>query len=361
MDIEKQIKEINRLKRKIELKLLSHINTEDRIALSYQYCHIIELLNMIDNNNSYNILPFIKLKHYDFKHSSFYKMLFYNTDFIYDVSSNVIKHFKDIKLEPNKLFTFNDKIILNTKQKMRILNSFIESIDPSLSLFFEELKNNIVYHNNINNICGRAFSFSSYDKYYIYINQNNKVSSFVDCYVLAHEIGHVCEDKFILNKPIESVAKYDNYYSEVCSSFFDMTFLNYMNDSFNLKEATFMKEYKFNEMFACFKTLNFLLSNKDILYDNHMYTIPYYNDLNKNDKKYIKQSDSYLSSIKYGYGILIGTYFANLYHKDKIKGLNLLKDFLNGQCYVSCNELYNDFINDYSFLKEELEIIKRTK
>jgi Zn-dependent peptidase ImmA (M78 family) len=361
MDINKQIKELNRLKRKIEIDLLSFINTENRISLSYQYCHIIELLNMIDDNNTYEILPFIKLKHYNFKHSIPYRMLFENTNFIYDVSSNVINSFNNITLEPNKLFYIDNQTFFNTKQKMIILKSFLENIDPQLGMFLNNMKNNIIYHDNKNDTYGRAFSFPSYDKYCIYINQRNRVSSFIDTYVLAHEIGHVYEDKFVLNRPIESVSKYDNYYSEVCSTFFDTTFLNFANDYLNLKEANYMKEYKLNEIFACFKTLNFLINNINISYDGNKYKIPYYKNLSKNDKKYIKECDSYLNNIKYGYGTLVGTYFANLYHKDKIKGLTSLKEFLNGQCYISCNELYNDFIKDYSFLKEELEIIKRTK
>lgn len=361
MDINKKIKELNRLKRRIEIDLLSVINTEDRVSLSYQYCHIIELLNMIDDNNSYEILPFINLKHYNFKHSIPYRMLFENTDFLYDVSSNVMSSFRGISLNPDKLFYIDKQVNFNTKQKMHLLKSFFESIDPSLVEFFNDMKNNIVYHDNRNDAYGRAFSFPSYDKYFIYINQRNRASSFIDTYVLAHEMGHVYEDKFVLNRPIESVSKYDNYYSEVCSTFFDMTFLNFVNDYLNLKEVDYMKEYKLNEIFACFKTLNFLIGNINILYDGHMYRIPYYKELSKNDKKYIKECDSYLNNIKYGYGILVGTYFANLYQKDKVNGLRLLKEFLNGQCYVSCSELYNDFISDYSFLEEELDMIKKTK
>ena len=222
MDINKKIKELNRLKRRIEINLLSDINTEDRIALSYQYCHIIELLDMIDDNNLYEILPFINLKHYNFKHSIPYRMLFENTDFICDVSSNVMKSFNGISLNPDRLFYLDDQVVFNTKQKMHLLNSFFESIDPSLVEFFNSMKSNIVYHDNRNDTYGRAFSFPSYDKYCIYINQRNRVSSFIDTYVLAHEMGHVYEDKFVLNRPIESVSKYDNYYSEVCSSFFDI-------------------------------------------------------------------------------------------------------------------------------------------
>ena len=38
-------------------------------------------------------------------------------------------------------------------------------------------------------------------------------------------------------------------------------------------------------------------------------------------------------------------------------GLKQLKEFLNKQCYTSCDGLYQEFIKDYIFLEEELDKI----
>lgn len=361
MELNKQIKELNRLKRRIEVNLLSDINTDDRIVLSHEYIHIIDLLNTIDKNATHEIQPFIYMKYYAFKHNMPFNILFQEADFINKTSSDVIKKYKNFTLNPNKIFMQDNRVELNTKQKIHILKSFVESIDKELLPFFEQLQNFIIYHKCNNKTYGRTFSFVKHDKYYIYLNSNYRVSSLTDAYTLAHEIGHAYEDKYVLEKPIHSISKYDNYYSEVCSTFFDTVFLNYVLSHFHLKEANSLKEYKLNEILSCFKTLNFLLNNVNILYEDYNYRIPYYELLSKQDKIHIAECSSYLKSIKYGYGILIGTYFANLYQKNKEEGLKQLKEFLNKQCYTSCDGLYHEFIKDYIFLEEELDKIKRIK
>lgn len=362
MNTNNQIKQINKLKRRIELDLLSDISIEERIVLTYEYINITDLLNIL-STDSHEIFSVINLRYYDFKCVKPFKTLYEQADFINKTSSEVIRVFQDTNtfINPNRIFHLNHKTDISNRQKVNVLNSFLKTIDTELSDFFLSIKDNIIYHNDRNEIYARTFSFKPYDKYYIYLNEYNKLSSFTDIYALAHEVGHLYEDKFILDKSIKTISKYDNLYTEVASTFFDTCFLNSVYDNYNLNEALYLKEYKLNEILSCFKTLNFLVNNINILYNDYIYKIPYYNSLSKEQKLYIRQSGSYIDNIKYGYGILIGTYFANLYQKDKVKALKLYKDFINKQCYISSEELYNEFISNYNFLEEELIKIKRVK
>lgn len=362
MNLTNQIKQINKLKRRIEIDLLSDISIEDRIVLTYEYINIIDLLNTL-SADSHEIFSIINLRYYDFKRVKPFKTLYEQANFINKTSNNVIKVFSntDTFINPNRIFYLDHKTDISNKQKVNILNLFLKTIDTELSDFFLSIKDNIIYHNTKNEIYAKAISFKPYDKYYIYLNEYNKLSSFTDIYALAHEVGHLYEDKFILDKPIKTISKYDNLYTEVTSTFFDTCFLNFIYDNYNLDEALYLKEYKLNEILSCFKTLNFLINNINILYNDYTYKIPYYNQLSKEQKLYIKQTGSYIDNIKYGYGILIGTYFANLYQKDKVKALKLYKDFINKQCYVSSEELYNEYIRNYNFLEEELVKIKKVK
>ena len=110
MELNKQIKELNRLKRRIEVNLLSDINTDDRIVLSHEYIHIIDLLNTIDKNATHEIQPFIYMKYYAFKHNMPFNILFQEADFINKTSSDVIKKYKNFTLNPNKIFMQDNRV-----------------------------------------------------------------------------------------------------------------------------------------------------------------------------------------------------------------------------------------------------------
>lgn len=310
-----------------------------------------------DKNNS--LLLGSKILEMDIKFSD---SVITNNKLYNDMSSNAIASFNNYPLYKY----LSDKIQgYSNKELNESMYEFLNSYDSKLCKMFKDKINNheIFYSFDLDAFIGENVNIDSLKKNFITLRYNDR-KNIDDAASVMHEFGHSYEHELMYNRNISLLADATPFF-EVCSSFFEYAYMNYLKENRILTKdikIVFDLYYK-----------NILLFNIDI------YTISNYikkggfidiyeETININDEEVWLETDRvkdklnyYMNSLNreplnfrktyiYGIGKLFAVILYDNYKKDPN---NFKKEFANALCNYPLTKDISAFSN-LGINKEEL-------
>lgn len=310
-----------------------------------------------DKNNS--LLLGSKILEMDIKFS---ESVITNNKLYNDMSSNAIAGFNNYPLYKY----LSDKIQgYSNKELNESMYEFLNSYDSKLCKMFKDKINNheIFYSFDLDAFIGENVNIDSLKKNFITLRYNDR-KNIDDAASVMHEFGHSYEHELMYNRNISLLADATPFF-EVCSSFFEYAYMNYLKENRLLNKdikIVFDLYYK-----------NILLFNIDI------YTISNYikkggfidiyeETININDEEVWLETDRvkdklnyYMNSLNreplnfrktyiYGIGKLFAVILYDNYKKDPN---NFKKEFANALCNYPLTKDISAFSN-LGINKEEL-------
>lgn len=247
------------------------------------------------------------------------------------------------------------------KLQEEIILEILNEIDEESLKLYRNLKNSdrIIVKPLDENLLGLCLSGYNLIEDEIYINEKIK-QSVLYITTVVHELGHVYEGKMLDSKSWFTKISNANAFLEVMSLFFEKIAWNYMieNKLFEEDCQRVLNNYYFN-------LLDDFTYFDDFLYDAHFKDDEEeLEDLNcmkfiSEDKKEISISDIIDSSgsLDYGFGMILGEYFFNIYKQDKKEGLRTIKEFVSKEFTIPDRKLLESidfFRGDFKFLEEAI-------
>lgn len=271
-----------------------------------------------------------------------------------NMSSNVIKCFNNYPL-----YRYMTNLVrgYSNKELNESMHEFLNSYDSRLCKMFKDKINNceIFYSFDLDTFIGENVNIDSLKKNFITLKYNDK-KNVCDAVSIMHEFGHSYEYELMYNHNTSLLADVTPFF-EVCSSFFEYAYMNYLKDNKLLNknlEIIFDLYYK-----------NVLLFNIDIYtisnYIKKSEFVDIYEEIiNINDEEIWLETDRvkdklnyYMNSLNreplnfrktYIYGI--GKLFAViLYDSYKNDPSNFKKEFVNALCNYPLTKDINAFSN----------------
>lgn len=280
----------------------------------------------------------IKKLYMESKFFDYYDDVNYNLEILKELSLIVINTFKDINYPFYKNYRSRDYVPDSDKNNLiyayfnsfndRIIDKFIEKAGDN---YYLEFPSDLAF-------AGALYTLPIFKKYIIHLNTANDQDLF---YVIAavHEMGHAYEKEiFFGNGEVNLLDMYkETFFYEVCSSFFEYTFINYLNENnYYPKEIKYEYNLYYLELLKdAFKTYSICLNGIDDTNDS------YYIKLDNKDKmkeiEKLKESLNYyeklpnyndklsiLDSVIYFVGEILAI---NLYDKYKDNPKEFMKNF----------------------------------
>ena len=252
-----------------------------------------------------------------------------------DMSSNVIASFNNYPL-----YRYVTNLVrgYSNKELNESMYEFLNSYDSKLCKMFKDKINNceIFYSFDLDAFIGENVNIDSLRKNFITLRYNDR-KNIDDAASVMHEFGHSYEHELMYNRNISLLADATPFF-EVCSSFFEYAYMNYLKENRLLNkdlEIIFDLYYK-----------NILLFNIDI------YTISNYikkggfvdiheETININDEEVWLETDRVKDKLNY---------YMNSLNREP---LNLRKTYIYGIGKLFAVILYDNYKNDPNNFKKE--------
>ena len=161
-------------------------------------------------------------------YNEFNKCVINNNDFYNAISSNVIKRFNNYPLYrylSNKIQGYNNKELNES------MYEFLNSYDSKLCKMFKDKINNceIFYSFDANKDIGENANIDCLRKNFITLRYNDR-KNIDDAASVMHEFGHSYEHELMYNRNVSLLADATPFF-EVCSSFFEYAYMNYLKEN----------------------------------------------------------------------------------------------------------------------------------